>query len=464
MPPAGSGGPGAWPCTRGRSTTPAGSQRGLCRSPGSTSTTRPPTPGPNCPTCRVARDHFHAQVAAASSGSPGAATPPSTPPSPRPSPTTSPRGPGRPGSPRSPRPGGDSPPPCLATRSWSSGGRAAVRPSTRWRPTTPRPTPGEPWPPCPPLATGSRRPCATEGCTSPPAERSRAVADRPTSTRCSSWVRPTPCVPDIPIGFGKSIVQGETSAAPTSLQFGPDGRLYVGQFNGLIKAYTVARNGPNNYSVTTTETISLIQSIPNHDDDGTLEPLDHYPAPHRNPRRGHGIEPGHLRRLQRSSDRRRLLGIGPEPGHELQHDLEAHLERVNAGRSSTSCVACLAPRRTTPPTACSWTLRPTRCTSRRAATPTRVRRPTTSRSCPSSRCPRRSCRWTSTRSGTRRTTSPRSTTRTERGPQMQTTPSEATTARTRRSSSQGARFRSTRRVPQPIRRGHHRERAHVHDR
>ena len=69
------------------------------------------------------------------------------------------------------------------------GGREAVRPSTRWRPTTPPPTAGEPWPPCPPLATGSRRPCAAEGCMSPPAERSRAVADRPTSTRCSSWAR-----------------------------------------------------------------------------------------------------------------------------------------------------------------------------------------------------------------------------------------------------------------------------------
>ena len=80
---------------------------------------------------------------------------------------------------------------------------------------------------------------------------------------------PTPCGTQSPIGFGKSVVQGETSAAPTSLQWGPDGRLYVGQFNGLIKVYTVLRNGPNNYSVTNTETISLIQSIPNHDDGGT---------------------------------------------------------------------------------------------------------------------------------------------------------------------------------------------------
>lgn len=52
------------------------------------------------------------------------------------------------------------------------------------------------------------------------------------------------------ISFGKSVLQGETSDRPTSLQFGPDGRLYVAQQDGLIKAYTVARNGANSYSVT----------------------------------------------------------------------------------------------------------------------------------------------------------------------------------------------------------------------
>jgi len=70
------------------------------------------------------------------------------------------------------------------------------------------------------------------------------------------------------ISFGKSTLQGETSDRPTSLQFGPDGRLYVAQQDGLIKAYTVARNGANSYSVTATETISSIKSIPNHNDDG----------------------------------------------------------------------------------------------------------------------------------------------------------------------------------------------------
>ncbi|MEX2111561.1 MAG: malectin domain-containing carbohydrate-binding protein [Pirellulales bacterium] len=77
-------------------------------------------------------------------------------------------------------------------------------------------------------------------------------------------------VSSIPIGFGKTTLGGTSSTSPTSLQFGPDGRLYVAQQNGLIKAYTVARNSANSYSVTATETISLIQQIPNHDDNGTL--------------------------------------------------------------------------------------------------------------------------------------------------------------------------------------------------
>jgi len=72
------------------------------------------------------------------------------------------------------------------------------------------------------------------------------------------------------VGFGKSVLAGTSSANPTSLQFGPDGRLYVAQQSGLIKVYTVARNGGNSYSATATETISSIQSIPNHNDDGTL--------------------------------------------------------------------------------------------------------------------------------------------------------------------------------------------------
>src|SRR2546428_1981533 len=70
--------------------------------------------------------------------------------------------------------------------------------------------------------------------------------------------------------FSSSALNGVSIVNPSSLQFGPDGRLYVSQGDGTIKAFTVVRNGANNYSVTATETISLIHDIPNHNDDGNL--------------------------------------------------------------------------------------------------------------------------------------------------------------------------------------------------
>jgi cysteine-rich repeat protein len=75
------------------------------------------------------------------------------------------------------------------------------------------------------------------------------------------------------ISFSKSFLAGISSSNPTTLQFGPDDRLYVGQQNGLIRVYTVVRNGGDDYAVTATETIDLVQQTPNHDDDGT-ERLD----------------------------------------------------------------------------------------------------------------------------------------------------------------------------------------------
>ena len=56
---------------------------------------------------------------------------------------------------------------------------------------------------------------------------------------------------------------------PRPLQFGPDGKLYVTQQNGLIDLYTVSQvNGQ--YTAALSQTINLIQTIPNHDDNGTL--------------------------------------------------------------------------------------------------------------------------------------------------------------------------------------------------
>src|SRR6266849_2911116 len=81
-----------------------------------------------------------------------------------------------------------------------------------------------------------------------------------------------PAVHAAPISFNKSALQGNASSFPSSLQWGPDKRLYVSDtFDGLIKAYTIRRNGPDNYSATGVETIAAIAQIPNHNDnDGSV--------------------------------------------------------------------------------------------------------------------------------------------------------------------------------------------------
>lgn len=57
---------------------------------------------------------------------------------------------------------------------------------------------------------------------------------------------------------------------PTQLEFGPDGRLYVSELKGLIHAFTIERDdSTGDYSIVDTEVIDLIQTIPNHNDDGT---------------------------------------------------------------------------------------------------------------------------------------------------------------------------------------------------
>ncbi len=73
-----------------------------------------------------------------------------------------------------------------------------------------------------------------------------------------------------PVSFNPQELSGTDLGNPTSLQFGPDDRLYVSQQNGLIKAYTIIRNGTADYSITDTETIDLINNITNHNDDGTV--------------------------------------------------------------------------------------------------------------------------------------------------------------------------------------------------
>ena len=72
------------------------------------------------------------------------------------------------------------------------------------------------------------------------------------------------------ISFTSSTLAGVNVSNPTTLAFGPDNRLYVTQQDGFIFAYTIQKNGPNNYVVTNTELISIIRDIPNHNDRGGL--------------------------------------------------------------------------------------------------------------------------------------------------------------------------------------------------
>ncbi|QDU89508.1 Di-glucose binding within endoplasmic reticulum [Pirellulimonas nuda] len=76
------------------------------------------------------------------------------------------------------------------------------------------------------------------------------------------------------VGFGKSTLDpgSATLDSPTSLQFGPDGRLYVAQTDGFIRVLDIVRNGPNDYSVAASETISVVRDIPNFNDDGAAAP------------------------------------------------------------------------------------------------------------------------------------------------------------------------------------------------
>lgn len=74
--------------------------------------------------------------------------------------------------------------------------------------------------------------------------------------------------------FNATQLSGENLINPTSLDFGPDGRLYVAQQDGTILAYTISRDGGapgnGNYSVDATEIINQVKNgVPNHDDDGS---------------------------------------------------------------------------------------------------------------------------------------------------------------------------------------------------
>jgi len=56
----------------------------------------------------------------------------------------------------------------------------------------------------------------------------------------------------------------------TSLEFGPDGRLYIAEYSGAIKIFTIQKLAANNYKAIDVEILNGIRDIKNHDDDGTI--------------------------------------------------------------------------------------------------------------------------------------------------------------------------------------------------
>ncbi|WP_149277048.1 PKD domain-containing protein [Pareuzebyella sediminis] len=75
--------------------------------------------------------------------------------------------------------------------------------------------------------------------------------------------------------FNSSGLVGENLTNPTSLDFGPNNKLYVAQQDGTILEYTVDRDGAapgsGTYSISESKTIDIIKTgTPNHNDDGTV--------------------------------------------------------------------------------------------------------------------------------------------------------------------------------------------------
>ena len=74
------------------------------------------------------------------------------------------------------------------------------------------------------------------------------------------------------INFSQSEVGfdvGDVDGGITSLMYGPDGRLYVAEYPGKIKILTIQRNTATDYVVTAVEELDGIQTMPDHNDDGS---------------------------------------------------------------------------------------------------------------------------------------------------------------------------------------------------
>lgn len=78
----------------------------------------------------------------------------------------------------------------------------------------------------------------------------------------------------VPVNFSKSTLAtgGVNVDRGTSIQFGPDGKLYVSEMDGQIRVFDITRNGKNNYSANQTQVIDVIKNVMNHNDNGAENP------------------------------------------------------------------------------------------------------------------------------------------------------------------------------------------------
>lgn len=56
---------------------------------------------------------------------------------------------------------------------------------------------------------------------------------------------------------------------PTSIQFGPDSKLYIANQDGNIRICEIEKTAPNSYRIKNQEILNLLKGIPNHNDDGS---------------------------------------------------------------------------------------------------------------------------------------------------------------------------------------------------
>jgi glucose/arabinose dehydrogenase len=111
------------------------------------------------------------------------------------------------------------------------------------------------------VAAGGLKPYGDE-----PSNLHSVLVTRPTN-RCPLVRAKKPMHPEAVVAFRKSVVAAGLDH-PTSLEFGPDGRLYVAQQAGTISVLSLDRTR-GRYSILDRQQVHEIEHIPNHDDDGS---------------------------------------------------------------------------------------------------------------------------------------------------------------------------------------------------